>query len=100
MNLNGSTSTLTVSNMVVNTKLGILTTTPTEALDVNGNIKCTYLKTSSDYRLKHNIEPLNGEYDITSLRPVSYQMGGCKSSGFIAHELQEIFPFLVSGEKD
>ena len=100
MNLNGSTATLTVYNMKVNSKLGILTSTPTEALDVNGNIKCTYLKTSSDYRLKQNVQPLNGEYDISKLKPVSYQMMGKKATGFIAHELQEVFPHLVTGKKD
>jgi hypothetical protein len=56
----------------------------------------------SDYRSKFNVQPIPDEYTIDNLRPVHYDMSGGEGHdmGFIAHEVQEIFPFLVSGVKD
>ena len=59
--------------------------------------------TSSDYRLKENIQPMVGALDtIAQLKPVTYTWleDGANGQGFIAHELQEIFPDAVAGEKD
>jgi hypothetical protein len=59
--------------------------------------------TSSDYRLKENVQPLaSGIETISSIRPVSYKwkVDGSTGHGFIAHELQAIVPDAVSGEKD
>ena len=59
--------------------------------------------TSSDYRLKDNIALMTGALDtITKLKPVTYnwKVDGSKGQGFIAHELQEIIPDCVTGEKD
>jgi hypothetical protein len=72
-----------------------------------GNISTTssgtsYI-TSSDYRLKENVAPMtNGLATISALKPVTYdwKVDGEKGEGFIAHELQEIVPLAVSGEKD
>jgi hypothetical protein len=58
--------------------------------------------TSSDYRLKENIAPIIGALaKVAALKPVTYdwKIGG-SSQGFIAHELQEIVPDCVFGEKD
>ena len=58
--------------------------------------------TSSDYRLKENVQPLVNALDkVMALNPVSYtwKTGG-EDNGFIAHELQLILPNAVSGEKD
>ena len=59
---------------------------------------------SSDYRLKEEIQPISDEYSIDKLKPCSYLLKDDESktiqTGFIAHELQEIFPHLVNGEKD
>ena len=59
---------------------------------------------TSDYRLKEEIEPISDEYSIDKLKPCSYLLKADESktlqTGFIAHELQEIFPHLVKGEKD
>ena len=54
----------------------------------------------SDYRLKENIKELNGCINVDNLKPVSYNLKDSKqeSIGFIAHELQEFFPQLVSGK--
>ena len=57
----------------------------------------------SDYRLKKNVSEIrNSLSSITSLRPVEYEYKELEGTrvGFIAHELQEIYPELVRGEKD
>jgi len=59
--------------------------------------------TSSDYRLKENIQPLaNGLARVQQLNPVQFDWiaTGGTSEGFIAHEAQEVFAEAVSGEKD
>ena len=42
------------------------------------------------------------EYNTDNLKPVIYDHKDVKQTniGFLAHEVQEYFPFLVSGEKD
>ena len=72
------------------------------ALDVNGNARATSFSSTSDYRIKENIEILNETHNIDSLRPVTYFNKKTKKQdfGLIAHELQEHFPCLVNGEKD
>jgi hypothetical protein len=62
----------------------------------------TAYNTSSDYRLKENIAPMTGGLAVVSaLKPVTYdwKVGG-SSQGFIAHELAEVVPDCVTGEKD
>jgi hypothetical protein len=55
---------------------------------------------TSDYRAKTNVKPLLSSRTIDDLRPVEYDMTSGYQMGFIAHEVQEVFPFLVTGEKD
>jgi len=59
--------------------------------------------TSSDYRLKENIEPMIGALaKVTALKPCTYKwkLDGSNGQGFIAHELQAVVPEAVTGEKD
>jgi hypothetical protein len=59
--------------------------------------------TSSDYRLKENIAPMTGALaKVAQLKPVTYKwkVDGSDGEGFIAHELAEVCPSAVSGEKD
>ena len=72
-----------------------------------GSIVCTTSSTtyatSSDYRLKHDIQPMTGALDkIAALKPVTYKWNAdnSQSQGFIAHELQAVVPEAVVGEKD
>ena len=70
---------------------------------INTNGSSTIYSTSSDYRLKENIAPMTtGLATVSALRPVTYDWISDKSrgEGFIAHELAEIVPLAVSGEKD
>jgi len=59
--------------------------------------------TSSDYRLKKNVVPLkDGLSRLMQLKPVQYnwKLNNAIDEGFIAHELQSVFPYAVSGNKD
>jgi hypothetical protein len=59
--------------------------------------------TSSDYRLKENVAPMTGALDkVAQLNPCTYtwKVDGSIGQGFIAHELAEVCPDAVSGEKD
>jgi len=63
----------------------------------------TIYLTSSDYRLKENIAPMTGALEkVAQLKPVTYtwKQSGEDAQGFIAHELQEVFPDAVVGKKD
>tara|TARA_R110000822_G_scaffold150255_2_gene289359 strand:- start:2425 stop:3918 length:1494 start_codon:yes stop_codon:yes gene_type:complete len=58
---------------------------------------------SSDYRLKENVAPLTGALSqVALLKPSTFNWieTGEFTHGFIAHEVQEVLPFAVSGEKD
>jgi len=71
------------------------------SISVTGS--ATAYNTSSDYRLKENIAPMTGALNtITQLKPVTYKwkFDGSDGQGFIAHELAEVVPDCVSGEKD
>jgi hypothetical protein len=63
----------------------------------------TAYNTTSDYRLKENITPIQGAGDIIkAMRPATYtfKADGSWADGFIAHELQELHPAAVTGSKD
>ena len=63
----------------------------------------TTYSTSSDYRLKESIAPITGALNVVSqLNPVTYKwkVDGSDGQGFIAHELAEVIPDCVIGEKD
>ena len=75
-------------------------------LDVVGDIRANNIGQTSDYRIKKNIESINNVLEsVNSLRPVSYltldqQSTDKKSYGFIAQELNEIFPNIVNEPND
>jgi len=63
----------------------------------------TAFNTSSDYRLKNSIAPMTGALaKVAQLKPVTYKWNadGSDGQGFIAHELAEVVPECVTGEKD
>jgi hypothetical protein len=73
----------------------------TGTLVATGQITAASYAASSDYRMKSNVQPLDADRTIDRLRPVEYDLSGAvHDMGFIAHEVQEEFPFLVVGEKD
>ena len=58
----------------------------------------------SDYRVKENIIDLPSAVDtIKALRPVNYNYNwapGKTRPGFVAHEVADVLPVAVVGEKD
>jgi hypothetical protein len=60
--------------------------------------------TTSDYRLKEVISPIENSIDtILKLKPINFKWKNTEDEyghGFLAHELQEIIPLAVTGEKD
>ena len=64
----------------------------------------TAYNTSSDYRLKENVEPLvDATERLKSLKPSRFNFiehPETTVDGFIAHEVQEVVPEAVTGEKD
>jgi hypothetical protein len=59
--------------------------------------------TSSDYRLKESVAPLNGGLArVNALKPSIYKWksNGSDGEGFLAHELAEVVPAAVVGSKD
>ena len=66
-------------------------------------ITAPYYKATSDYRIKENVQPIHlGYYNIDYLNPVFYYNKTLlkEDFGFLAHEVQQVFPFLVNGVKD
>ena len=94
---------------IAHNKVGIGTVPPQISdikLDVIGNVRATNITHASDYRLKKNIESITNVLDdVISLNPVSYltleqQLTDKKSYGFIAQELNEVFPNIVNEPKN
>jgi hypothetical protein len=70
---------------------------------ISSNGSTTSFNNSSDYRLKEDIVPMTGALArVAALNPVTYKwkVDGSAGEGFIAHELQAVCPYAVTGEKD
>jgi hypothetical protein len=70
---------------------------------INVTTTATSYITSSDYRLKEEIQPMTGALaKVAALKPCTYKwkLNGESGQGFIAHELAEVVPDAVIGEKD
>jgi hypothetical protein len=105
--------------------VGINKTIPIYSLDISGNVNITTSLSSnisltangiiqaqgfyatSDYRIKENLIPLDEYpdpqyYTVDNLQPLIYKnkLTNQTNMGLIAHQIQEIFPFLVLGNKD
>ena len=54
------------------------------------------------HRRETNIKQLDDTFVVDHLRPVEYNKNNCdkKEIGFIAHELQNVYPDFVSSSKD
>jgi hypothetical protein len=71
------------------------------SISTNGSL--TSYNVSSDYRLKNTISPMTGALaKIALLKPCTYKwnVDSSDGEGFIAHELAEVFPHAVNGDKD
>jgi hypothetical protein len=63
----------------------------------------TLYNTSSDYRLKEDMQPMTGAIErVNALNPVNFawKADGSRVDGFLAHEAQSVVPEAVTGTKD
>jgi len=70
---------------------------------IESTTSLTLFNTTSDYRLKNSIAPMTGALaKVALLKPCTYKWNadGSDGQGFIAHELAEVVPECVVGEKD
>jgi hypothetical protein len=70
---------------------------------IQTNASGTVYATSSDYRLKEDVQPMVGSVDrLMALKPVNFawKVDGSRVDGFLAHEAQAVVPEAVSGTKD
>lgn len=67
-----------------------------------GNLTSTTFNSSSDYRIKEQVQPIDNRIRFDELKPKHYYNTRSlrHEYGFIAHELQEVVPEAVTGEKD
>jgi hypothetical protein len=102
------TNGITSGNIYFQGNVGIGKGDPQYVLDVSGNVFvtgvlfATNFTSVSDYRIKKDVKPLDSSYNIDLLNPIHYlnTISNREDMGFFAHELQEIYPYLVDGEKD
>jgi len=84
--------------------VGIGVTSPTEKLDVNGNVKAISFFYSSDERLKKGITTLSGSLEkILNLRGVQFKWKNgddAENIGFIAQEVEKVVPQVVKDGSD
>jgi len=88
--------------------VGIGTTTPTEKLDVNGNVQATAFLYSSDERLKTNIEKISNSGILRKMQNINMIKYTWKDKtkdqsaqiGFIAQEIEKEFSELVHTNAD
>ena len=70
---------------------------------INTSGSATSYITSSDYRLKTDVQPMTGAADrVKLLKPCNFEwiVDGTRVDGFLAHEAEEVVPEAVSGTKD
>jgi Chaperone of endosialidase len=79
-----------------------LTSSDIFTVSTAGACTATSFTSTSDYRIKENTKLLDNTFSIDNLKPVTYRnkLTEKQDIGFIAHEVQEEFPYLVTGEKD
>ncbi len=77
--------------------VGIGTTTPSELLEVIGNVKATSFISTSDVRLKTDIQQIEGLNAILRLKGLQYRWKntGEGDAGVLAQEVEKIFPDAV-----
>jgi uncharacterized protein YaiE (UPF0345 family) len=67
----------------------------------SGTTGVTY-NTTSDYRLKEDFKDYSGLDLVSQIKTYDYKWKSCEDRmyGVVAHELQEVIPYAVTGEKD
>jgi hypothetical protein len=104
-----TSNVMTISDVTGSGKLildvdnvGINTTSPTEALHVVGNVLANAFNTISDVRQKKDFKDFSGLNLLEGIQVYNFAWKSSekRSYGVKAHELQQVLPHAVSGEKD
>lgn len=82
--------------------LRFLNSSGTSIGSITGNGTVTAYNVTSDYRLKQDFKSFNGLDLVSKIKVYDYEWKSDNSrmNGVIAHELQEVVPYAVTGEKD
>ena len=69
---------------------------------ITTNGTTTSFNVTSDYRLKQDFKDYNGLDLVSAIKTYDYEWKSDKTRmyGLLAHELQEVLPYAVTGEKD
>ena len=67
-----------------------------------GTTNAVLYNTTSDYRLKEDLQEIKGLEKVLAIKVYDFKWkdNQYRMDGVLAHELQEIIPYAVSGEKD
>jgi hypothetical protein len=68
----------------------------------SGGTNAVLYNTTSDYRLKEDLKDFTGLDKVSAIRVYDFRWKGTneRTDGVIAHELAEVLPYAVQGEKD
>jgi len=86
---------------ILNGNLNALNATiATDLIAQNLTVNGSY--TTSDYRIKRDPISLDSTFTVDNLNPAFYfnKISQKYDIGFIAHEVQQVYPYLVNGQKD
>lgn len=74
----------------------------TQVGNISVTTSATSYNTSSDYRLKEDLKPINGLEIVNKIKVYDYKWKASDSrmDGVLAHELAEVLPYAVNGVKD
>jgi len=69
---------------------------------ITSNGSSTSYNTTSDYRLKEDLQELKGLDKVLAIKTYNYKWKNSelRTDGVLAHELEEVLPYAVNGEKD
>ena len=89
---NGNTGTLVYFNYNGSASIGSITNTSSSVA----------YNTTSDYRLKEDLQDFNGLEKLLSIKVYDFKwkISNERMDGVLAHELAEVIPYAVNGEKD
>lgn len=97
---NISTNSISVSDQISAQYLGCLSINTNNIL-VSGDVTAVNFNSTSDARLKSDVQEIDGISLVHKLRPVAFKwQNGEQSYGVMAQEIREVFPSLVSEDKD
>ena len=71
-------------------------------INFNSSTNAVVYNTTSDYRLKEDLQQFDGLEIVDKIKTYNYKWKKADARGYgaLAHELQEVFPDAVTGEKD